>query len=103
MTYPHMIVLQKRDDGTGKWPDGGDRYHAKINKASDKNEYLSAGAVQSQSKLVFTLRYCKAVAAIRGSTQLYRILYGGLLYKIVDFDDYREQHREIKLLGVSYV
>ena len=42
------------------------------------------------------------MAAIRLATQRYRILYNGAIYKVTDYDDYREQHRTVRLLGVSY-
>ena len=35
-------------------------------------------------------------------TQPYRILYRGRTFKVVDYDDYMEQHREIKLVGELY-
>lgn len=96
----HVIELQKLD-AAHRWKPVG-RYHAAVNKSSGK-EYLSAGAVQSQLQLVFSLRYCSEIAAIRLNTQLYRIAYNGGIYKVNDYDDYKEQHRTVRLLGVSYV
>ena len=89
----HVIELQKLD-AAHRWKPVG-RYHAAVNKSSGK-EYLSAGAVQSQLQLVFSLRNCSEIAAIR-------IAYNGGIYKVSDYDDYKEQHRTVRLLGVSYV
>ncbi len=75
--------------------------HAEVNKASGK-EYLDAGAMQSQLQMVFSVRFCALVADIRLNTQYYRIRYDGGIYKIVDYDDFKEHHRNVKLLGVSY-
>lgn len=96
----HVVELQKLN-ASHQWEPVG-KYHAGVNKSSGK-EYLSAGAVQSQLQLVFSLRYCSEIAAIRLNTQLYRIVYNGGTYKIADYDDYKEQHRSVRLLGVSYV
>ena len=57
----HVIELQKLD-AARQWKPVG-RYHAAVNKSSGK-EYLSAGAVQSQLQLVFSLRYsCGSMGA----------------------------------------
>ena len=96
----HVIELQKLDSAN-RWSSVG-RYHAAVNKSTGK-EYLSAGAVQSQLQLVFSLRFCSEISAIRLNTQLYRILYNGGIYKVSDYDDYKEQHHSVRLLGVSYV
>lgn len=76
--------------------------HARINKGKNDNEYLNAGAVQSRRTLVFEVRYFKALEDIRLNTQLYRVMYNGVPYDIEDYDDYQEEHKSIKLLGVSY-
>ena len=100
MIRNHIITLQKLDEQK-KWVDVM-TMHAGVNKASGK-EYLDGGAVQSQLKMVFDVRYCPVVADLRLNTQRYRILYNGGIYKVVDFDDYMERHRNVRLLGVSYL
>ena len=99
MRRNHIVELQKLND-RNQW-EPVMTMHAGINKASGK-EYLDGGAIQSQLKLVFDIRYCKAVAEMRLNTQRYRIQYEGGFYKVVDFDDYMERHRNVRLLGVSY-
>lgn len=34
--------------------------------------------------------------------QLYRIVYRGRTYNIQDYDDFMEQHRTVRLVGVAY-
>ena len=98
MSRNHIIELQRLE---GKdWISLG-KFHADVNKASGK-EYLDGGAVQSQLKMVFDVRYCEKIREIRLNTQYYRILYYGGIYKVADYDDFKERHRNVRLLGVSY-
>lgn len=99
MARTHMVELQ-RLNAVKQWEPIA-KLHAGVNKYSGK-EYLEGGAIQSQLKLVFDVRYSAMIAAIQLNTQLYRILYNGGRYKIVDYDDFQERHRSVKLLGVSY-
>lgn len=78
------------------------KLHARVNKGKSDNEYLSAGAIQSKRTLVFEVRYFKALEDIVLNTQSYRVLYNGVPYDIEDYDDYQEEHKTVKLLGVSF-
>lgn len=100
MVYDKPIIIQKINEDTEKWEDLY-TLHARVNK-SNGSEYLNAGAIQSTSNLVFEVRYFKDLEAIDDSRGLYRIVYRGRLFNITDYDDYLEQHKTIKLLGVSY-
>ena len=100
MAYDKPIVIQKINEDTEKWEDLY-TLHAKVNK-SNGSEYLNAGANQSRSTLVFETRYFKGLEAIDDSRDLYRIVYRGRLFNITDYDDFQEQHKNVKLLGVSY-
>ena len=100
MAYDKPIVIQKMNEDSEKWEDLY-TLHAKVNK-SNGSEYLNAGANQSRSTLVFETRYFKDLEAIDDSRDLYRIVYRGRLFNITDYDDYQEQHKTVKLLGVSY-
>ena len=53
-------------------------------------------------RLTFSLRYVQALEAIAYGVQPFRILYRGHHFKVVDYDDYMEQHREVKLVGELY-
>ena len=100
MTFDKPIIIQKINEDTEKW-EFAYLLHARVNK-SNGSEYLNAGAVQSKSNLVFEVRYFKGLESIDDSRGLYRILYHGRTYNITDYDDYLEQHKTVKLLGVSY-
>lgn len=99
--YDKPIVIQKRDELTEAWSTVFTP-HAKINKGKTDDEYLSAGAIQGKRTLVFEVRYFKALEDISHNTQLYRIVYKGVSYNIKDFDDFMLEHKNVKLLGVSY-
>lgn len=99
--YDKPITIQQIDESTETW---SDLYslHAYINKTSRDNEYLNAGAIQDKRNLTFEVRYFAALEDLVSSLQCYRIVYQGKAYNIVDFDDYKLQHRTVKLVGVSY-
>lgn len=100
MVFDKPIVLQKINEDSEEWEDLFS-LHARVNKSSG-SEYLNAGANQSKSNRVFEVRYFKDLEAIDDDRGSYRILYRGKYYNITDYDDYLEQHKTIKLLGVSY-
>lgn len=77
------------------------KLHAYINKTK-RSEYLSAGAERSPQTLTFEVRFCKPLKQIRMNIQLYRILYDGDYYNIVDYDDFEERHLKVRLVGGSY-
>jgi SPP1 family predicted phage head-tail adaptor len=76
--------------------------HASINKAKTDDEYLNAGAIQAKKNLTFEVRYFADLEDIGLNLQTYRLVYMGVPYDIVDYDDYMLQHKSVKLLGVSY-
>lgn len=100
MVYDKPIIIQKIDEITELWTDLY-TLHAKINK-SNGSEYLNAGAIQSKSNLVFEVRYFKDLEDINYNRGLYRIKYRDRAFNITDYDDFQEQHKSVKLLGVSY-
>ena len=100
MVYDKPIKIQKISEATEKWEDLY-TLHARINK-SNGSEYLNAGAIQSKSTRVFEVRYFKALENIDDNRGSYRIIYRDRTYNITDYDDYLEQHKTVKLLGVAY-
>ena len=101
-TYDRPIIIQKITD-TETWENVFDKpIHASINKAKADNEYLNAGAIQSQKSLLFEVRYFADLEPISFDTQSYRILFQGVPFNIVDYDDYMLKHKTVKILGVSY-
>ena len=99
MTYNKPITLRKYDEEAKEWSDAG-VLHARINKTGG-SEYLGSGAFQSTATLTFDVRYSPLVAGIFLNTQLYRVRYAGAEYDVQDYDDYEEQHRTVRLLGVA--
>lgn len=100
MVYDKPIIIQKINEVTEDWEDLFN-IHARVNK-SGGSEYLNAGSNQSRSNLVFEVRYFKDLEKIDDNRGLYRIIYRDRLFNITDYDDYQEQHKTVKLLGVSY-
>lgn len=100
MIFDKPITIQKINEDSEKWEDLY-TLHARVNKTNG-SEYLNAGANQSKSTRVFEVRYFKNLEDIDDSRGLYRIVYRSRTYNITDYDDYLEQHKTIKLLGVSY-
>lgn len=100
MVYDKPIIIQKINENTEKWEDLY-TLHARVNK-SNGSEYLNAGAIQSKSTRVFEIRFFKALEDIDDKRGSYRIIYRDRTYNITDYDDYLEQHKTVKLLGVSY-
>lgn len=104
MRRNHMITLQEKRGG--EWVDVM-KMHAAVNKAKGTEE-LDGAAIQSPMTLNFDVRYCAAVAALRLNTQNYRIIYGkdgdgrSAYFKVTEYDDYCERHRNVRLTGVSY-
>lgn len=100
MVFDKPITIQKINEDTEVWEDLF-KLHARVNK-SKGSEYLNAGATQSKSNLVFEVRYFPGLTTIDDSRGLYRISYKDRLFNITDYDDYLEEHKTVKLLGVSY-
>ena len=100
MTYDKPIIVQVQDAATEEWANSL-YLHAQINKTGG-GQSLSAGADQYMVRLTFSLRYVQALEAIAYGVQPFRILYRGHHFKVVDYDDYMEQHREVKLVGELY-
>ena len=99
--YDRPISIQRINETTELWEDVF-KVHASINKTKTDNEYLNAGAVQNKKNLTFEVRYFKALEVIDLDKQLYRVVYNGIPFNIVDYDDFKLQHKTVKLLGVSY-
>jgi SPP1 family predicted phage head-tail adaptor len=98
--YSRPISIQRINELTEKYEEVF-RCHASVNKATDDNEYLRAGAIQAKRKLVFEIRYFPDLEAISLNTQSYRIVFGGVSYNVTSYDDYLLRHQTVKLLGES--
>lgn len=100
MRYDKPITIQKQDPETEQWADLW-HLHARVNKTGG-GQTMNAGADQYKATLTFELRYFSALEAMRYNPQPYRIVYRGHTFKLVDFDDFMEQHRTAKLVGEAY-
>lgn len=74
---------------------------ANINKHGTGGEYLIAGAVKDKVSYIFKVRYFTKTVAIWREVQKYRIKYNNKFFNVVDYDDFLNQHKEIRLLGVA--
>ena len=99
--YDRPITIQKIDEITETWADVF-TVHAGINKAKSDSEYVNAGAIQGKRSLTFEIRYFADLEDIAFNLSSYRIVYQGTEYDLKDYDDYRLEHKTVKLLGVSY-
>lgn len=102
MRYDKPIRIQVQDEQTEQWVDLLPKtLHARVNKTGGGSTF-NAGADQYNLSLTFELRYIEALEAIRYNPQGYRIKYREHTFKVVDYDDYMEQHRTVKLVGDLY-
>lgn len=98
--YDKPITIQVQDAKTEKWTDCL-KLHALVNKTGGGTTF-NAGADQFNASLTFRVRYIRPLEELRYKPQRYRILYRGHTFKVADYDDFMEQHREIKLVGEFY-
>ena len=102
MTYDKPVVLQKQNEDTECWENVGDRpFHARVNKTGGSQSF-AAGADQFPARLNFDFRYCQALEEIRYQPELYRLIYRGHTFQVIDYDDYLEQHRTVRIVGKLY-
>ena len=100
MSY-HPITVQKMDENTEEWTDHLHLHALQVNKTGG-GETFGAGADQYHPRLTFELRWCQALEDVVNTPQLHRIVYRGRLYNIQDYDDFMEQHRTVRLVGLLY-
>lgn len=101
MAFDKPITVQVQDADTEQWTDSL-HLHAEVNKTGGNSTH-NAGADQYRATLTFKVRYVRRLEDIASTPQPFRVLYRGRTYKVVDYDDYMEQHREVKLVGELYV
>lgn len=97
MVYDKPITIEKLDLDTDDWHTLY-TLHARVNKTGG-NEFQGGGAQRSKATRTFEVRFFADIEEICLNTQLYRILYRGHYYNVVDYDDYMEQHKTAKLIG----
>ena len=100
MSY-YPLTIQRLDEDTEEWADLLHLHALQINKTGGGESY-NASAEQYHPRLTFDLRWCKPLEDVVYHPQLHRIVYRGRTYNIDDYDDYMEQHRVVRLVGVAY-
>lgn len=95
------FTIQVQDPDTEKWVDLLHLHALKVNKTGG-GETSSAGAEQFRPRLTFEVRWQPALENVIYSPQVHRILYRGRTYDIQDYDDFMEEHRTVRLVGVAY-
>lgn len=93
--------IQRQDPDTEEWTDLLNLHARKVNKTGG-GETSNAGAEQYHPRLTFEVHHCKALEDVVYSPQLHRIEYRGRFYNIQDYDDFMEEHRMVRLVGVAY-
>lgn len=99
MILNQKIQIQKLNDDSDSY---SDYYscHAQVNKTGG-NEYLIAGSVSTKNKFTFIVRYCEELKNLQFDTQTYRIVFNGVIFNILDADDFMQRHKTIKIIGES--
>ena len=97
MVFDKPIIIEKMDEETECYYEFA-TLKARINK-SKGSEYMDAGAIQLNQELVFTTRYFSKLKEIYLNTQLYRIIFDGAKYDIIDYDNFMLENKTIKLTG----
>lgn len=100
MIYDKPITVQVLNPDAEDWEDLW-KLHAHVNKTGG-GQTLTAGADQYKATLTFTVRYFSSLEELKYNPQPYRILYRGHTFKLVDYDDFMEQHQTVKLVGEAY-
>lgn len=100
MSY-YPFTIQQQDPDTEEWADLLHLHARKVNKTGG-GETDNAGAEQFHVRLTFETHWSTALENCVHTPQMHRIVYKGRTYNIQDYDDFMEQHRMVRLVGVSY-
>ena len=100
MIFDKPVVLERQNEETEQW-DTVRCFHARVNKSGGRQSY-AADADQFHAVLDFDFRWCEPLEAVRYDPQIYRLRYRGHTFQVIDFDDYMEQHRTVRMVGKLY-
>lgn len=95
------VTVQRMDTVTEEWQDLLHLHALQVNRAGGAETY-NAGKEQYHPRMVFDLRWCEALEAVRWHTETHRLVYKGHPFNITDYDDYMEQHITVRLTGEAY-
>lgn len=97
MILNQKIQIQKLIENTNEYQDYYE-CHAQVNKTGG-NEYLVGGTISTKNKFTFVVRYCNELKTLPFDTQAYRIIFSGIIFNIIDADDFMQNHKTIKIIG----
>ena len=97
MVFNQPIRIERLNDDGGEFWEEYFSCRAYVN-ALYGSEYWAARAAGCEDTIVFTVRYCRALAAVRASE--YRIVFRGEIYDIQSVDCPQFANAYIKLKGV---
>lgn len=94
--YNQPIIIQKMTEYE-QWED---YFHcrAKVNNLFGA-EYYAARTVGEEQTVVFTVRYCGAIASVNSAE--HRIIFRSNVYDIKSVDNLHYQNRTVKIKGVK--
>ncbi|WP_305084725.1 head-tail adaptor protein [uncultured Dubosiella sp.] len=98
--FDKLIEIQHRDEASEVWEPYKKKL-ASINRTGGAESY-SNGAEKIHNRLTFEIRYDPGLFDLCPDPGSYRIVYRGLSFNLVSYDDYFEAHETIKLVGESY-
>ena len=100
IVFDKPIDIQKQNEDTELW-ETVQHLHAEVNKAGG-TENFAARADQFHARLQFKVKYFPGIEQIRDAPTLFRIIYKGEQYQVIDYDDYQERHRIVRIAGERY-
>lgn len=89
----NTVTVDKIGNHKNEWMDYYSCYATVSNESPSEN--TAAGTVVDNSKIDFTVRYCKAVSAIDSAG--YRVIYDSEIYNILGIDHKNFKKKSIKL------
>lgn len=89
----NTVVVDKIGNHKNEWVDYYSCYATVSGESPSEN--TDAGTVVDNSKIEFTVRYCKSVSAVDSTG--YRVIYNGEIYNILGIDHKNFKKRLVKL------
>ena len=89
----NSVVVDRIGNHKNEWTDYYSCYATVSGESPSEN--TDAGTVVDNSKIDFTIRYCKSVSAVDSTD--YRVMYGSEVYNILGIDHKNFKKRSVKL------
>lgn len=84
----------------GIWEDWMNLHALRVNPYSSR-ENEDDGGEQAWTTIDFTVRWCRRLEEVQFSRPSFRIVWKGHHFDIRRYDDYMNNHKSVKLTGVS--